>query len=350
MAIKLQKCPACGEDKKFRTDVKTCGCMGTNPVTNLRLAVRFPRTKSVVKAEYIAEVVAQSRAEIESLKVQAKRQAPAPPKLLREKKTKSGLMLEINLTDHHFGKLAWAAETGYVNYDMKIADSVWHRAISAILDRASQYTYDEIWFVVGNDLFNSDDVLGRTTAGTQVETDVRHENTYRAVREILVDTIELLRSLTKKVKVVVVPGNHDHNATWHMGDSLECYFHKYADVEIDNSPKVRKYHSWGTTLIGYTHGDHEKRADLPMLMATEAAELFGKSKFREWHTGHNHAEITHEKNGTVVRILSALCPPDAWHAENGYVGNRRTSQAFQWSNTEGLIGTVQYTDSDDLIK
>jgi hypothetical protein len=29
--MKARKCPACGEKKIFRTDVKTCGCRGTNP-------------------------------------------------------------------------------------------------------------------------------------------------------------------------------------------------------------------------------------------------------------------------------------------------------------------------------
>lgn len=347
-----RECPGCGELKSFRSDNKTCGCGGTNPITNVRMALKMPKTKSATKAEFIAEVRAAAEVEVEALKAQAKRNSLRPPSKIRGKlpRLPSHKMLEINLTDHHFGKLAWGLETGYANYDTKIGVAVWHRAMSTILERASAYDYDEIWFVVGNDLFNSDDVLGRTTGGTPVESDVRHEKTYRLVREIIVDTIEGLRKRTRKVKVIVVPGNHDHNATWHLGDSLECYFHKYADVEVDNTPRVRKYHTFGTTLIGYTHGDDGKRVDLPVLMATEASKLFGKSKFREWHTGHNHAEITVEKNGIVVRILSALCPPDAWHAENGYVGNRRASQAFQWDSREGLVGIIQYVDSDDLIE
>jgi hypothetical protein len=305
----------------------------------------------LTKNEFINEIVNASKNEIESLKQQAKKNATNPgPTHKNFKVLTSDKMLEINLTDHHFGKLAWGMETGYTNYDVKIATSLWWRALASLLERASNYHYQEIWFIVGNDLLNSDDVLSRTTSGTQVESDVRHEKTYKIAREILVDTIEKLRRLTKKVKIVVVPGNHDHNATWHLGDSLECYFHKYKDVEVDNSPRVRKYHTFGNVLLGYTHGDNGKRSDLPMLMATEVPELFGKSKFREWHTGHNHAEITHEKNGIVVRILSALCAPDAWHAENGYVGNRRSSQAFQWDKSEGLIGTVIFTDNDEKIK
>lgn len=339
-----RECPACGETKEFRADCKTCGC------TNVRLALKFPKTKSATKADFIAEVVNASKAEIESLKTQAKRNSHNPaPTHKNFRVLTSDMMLEINLTDHHFGKMAWGMETGYSNYDTKIATAVWWLALRTLIQRASTYKYSEIWFIVGNDLLNSDDVLSRTTSGTLVESDNRHEKTYARVREILVDTIEQLRRLAKKVKIIVVPGNHDHNATWHIGDSMECYFHKYKDVEVDNSPKVRKYHTFGNVLLGYTHGDNGKRSDLPMLMATEVPELFGKAKFREWHTGHNHAEITHEKNGIVVRILSALCAPDAWHAENGYVGNRRSSTAFQWDKNEGLIGTVVFTDSDTNI-
>src|SRR5439155_17261514 len=71
-----------------------------------------------------------------------------------------------------------------------------------------------------------------STSGTQVESDVRHEKTYVTVRTLLIQAIEKLRHLAAKVKVVVVPGNHDHNATWHLGDSLEVYFSKYDDVKI----------------------------------------------------------------------------------------------------------------------
>ena len=402
-------CPACKKKKKFRTDNKTCGCAGTNPglgspalketneIQGDKWTITLPKTR-IHTLEQLLEycevdlqiweverfvcnkwemgfkndnneadsrelyqvkaflkrrkAIVNALAEIEGLKEQAKRNSIQPPAFIHTKELRlpTGKMLEINLTDHHFGKLAWGEETGFGNYDMKIATAVWNRAIGALLDRASNYNYEEIWFIVGNDLFNSDDVLSRTTSGTQVESDLRHEKTYRLVREILVNTIEELRKHTRKVKVIVVPGNHDHNATWHLGDSLQCYFHKYKDVEVDNRPPVRKYHVFGDVLLGFTHGDHEKRTNLPMLMATEVSELFGKSKFREWHTGHNHNETTVEKNGIVVRILSALCSPDAWHAEHGYTGNRRASQAFQWDKKEGLIGTVMYIDTDDKIE
>ena len=427
MALIKRECPACGKIKKFRSDVKTCGCAGTNPFKQEKLGKpdevsevmgnnwtitlpktrihtleqlleayevdtviweveKFvcnkwdmaaiprattvpgekdtkgrnvwerPSTKPIITELYQVKAwlkkrvsVVAAKAEIEALLKLAIEKRPVPPIVKKPTKVLGG-MLEVNLTDHHFGKLAWGLETLGANYDVKIATQVFHRALDTILNRSPFSTYEEIWFVVGNDLFNSDDTQGRTTAGTQVESDVRHEKTYVTVRTLMVQAIEKLRHLANKVKVVVVPGNHDHNATWHLGDSLELYFSKYDDVEVDNRPSTRKYHQFGNTLIGYAHGDKGKNKDLPLLMTVEARELFGATKFHEWHTGHTHQTRTEEHHGIRIRILPALCPPDAWHSENGFVGNLRSSEAFVWDAVQGLIGIVIYTDSDDLVE
>jgi len=103
-------------------------------------------------------------------------------------------------------------------------------------------------------------------------------------------------------------------------------------------------------LIMFTHGDKGKAKDLPLIMAAEKSILFGSTKFHEIHTGHIHTLKVEERHGIRHRTLPALCPPDAWHAENGYVGNLRSSEAFVWDEQEGLIGIVIYTDSDEKIE
>lgn len=293
--------------------------------------------------------IADAQKEIAELLALAKTSVTAP-KPFKKSAGKKGGMLEINLTDHHFGKLAWQLETLSANYDVKIATAVFHRALGALLDRSPFATYEEIWFVVGNDLFNADNTLGTTTAGTQVESDVRIRKTYVTVRTLMVRAIENLRHLADKVKVIVVPGNHDNNTTWHLGDSLALYFSKHPDVEIDNAPSPRKYHVYGNTLIGYTHGDKGKLKDLPLLMTVEAREQYGATLFHELHCGHTHQSSTTEYHGIRVRVLPALCPPDKWHSEMGFVGNLRSSEAFHWDKVQGLTNIIIFTDSDDLIE
>lgn len=294
--------------------------------------------------------IVDAKQEIAELMALAKDVVPVPLDIIKKPFGKKGGMLEINLTDHHFGKLAWQLETLYANYDVKIATAVFHRAMQSLLERSPYSSYEEIWFVVGNDLFNADNLAGQTTSGTQVESDVRIRKTYVTVRTLIVRAIEMLRHLTDKVKVIVVPGNHDYNTTWHLGDSLELYFSLHPDVEIDNRPSSRKYHIYGDVLIGYTHGDKGKTKELPLLMTVEARELYGATKFHEWHTGHTHQTSTEEHHGIRIRVLPALCPPDKWHSEMGFVGNLRSSEAFHWDRAQGLTNIIIYTDSDDLIE
>lgn len=391
----LRKCPSCGEMKEFRADQKSCGCKSLKPsetdeITETSRVISIPRTNIHTLEELVeycqidlaiweverfiankwevgakndqdklvieplfqikaflkkkVEIV-DARREIEALKELAKKTARVPAKIARSGRT-TGNMLEINIADHHFGKLAWGKETGGQNYDTKIAAKVWKRAFQTLLERSSALEYDEIWFVVGNDILNSDDTEGRTTKGTYVSSDIRYHKTFAVVRDSIIESIEQLRQIAKiKVKVIFVSGNHDTLSVWHLGDSIECFFHKYEDVEIDNSPRYYKFHEFGKAMILFTHGDKGKRKEYPLLMATEEPEMFGRTSFREAHTGHNHTDKVEEFHGVKVRRLPSLGPADAWHASNGFVGNLRSSEAFMWNKTEGLVGTSIYTDN-----
>ena len=296
--------------------------------------------------------IVDAKAEIEQLKELAREYGPLPAPVVR-KTSDAGLMLEVNIPDVHFGKLAWAVETGWKNYDTKIAVSIFQTALSTLLARVKGHKFEQVLFVVGNDLLNSDDIEGRTTAGTSVTTDARYQKTFATVRMLMIEAIEILRRVAP-VRVVMVSGNHDKLSVWHLGDSLECWFNKYQDVIIDNLPRERKYHRFGQVMLMFTHGHKGKHSDYPIKMAVEQPEMFGQTKFRECHTGHKHkqqSDLTtmrdlEENHGVRVRILSALCPPDDWHSENGFVGNLRSADLFLWSKTEGLIGTATYTDVD----
>jgi len=253
----------------------------------------------------------------------------------------SGNMLEINISDHHFGKLAWPKETGHKPYDVQIAQAMFQRALNTLIERSRGYKFDQVLFVVGNDLLNSDNVENTTTKGTIVTTDIRYHKTYRTVRYTLIESIEKLKKIAP-VTVMVVSGNHDQLAAWHMGDSLESWYRNDEDVTVENDPKYRKYFQFGKVALGFTHGD--KGSDYPMLMATEQPVMWASSKFREIHTGHRHCDKVTEDHGVKVRILPALCPADDWHSENGYVGNMRQAEAFIWNKDQGLIATVIYND------
>lgn len=291
--------------------------------------------------------IVDAKAEIESLKEDAKRSAREPRPVVRSI-IRSGNMLEVNIPDAHFGKLAWGVETRFENYDTKIAEQIFLRALETLLERVKGYHFDQVLFVVGNDLFNSDDVEGRTTKGTSVTTDGRYHKTFYKVRKTITRCIERLREIAP-VKVLMVSGNHDDLSVWHLGDSLECYFAKYPDVEIENTPTHYKYHQHGKVMLMFTHGDKGKRTQYPQLMAREQPEMWGSTQFRECHTGHTHMTKVDEQYGCRIRVLPALCPPDDWHSENGFVGNLRNAEAYVWNKDEGLVNIAFYNDDSQPL-
>ena len=289
------------------------------------------------------------RDEIESLKALAKQEIGRIPKVVSTPKD-TGILLEIATPDLHVGKLAHSIETGGRPYDVKIAIATFERALDALVARTAMYNVEEVLLVLGNDLFNSDTPENETTAGTAVSCDGRFHKTFHHVRNMMVKAVERLRQIAK-VHVLVVPGNHDRQTAYHLGDSLECYFHADQQVRVTNTPATRKYITWGKCLLGFCHGDEGNRASYPQLMAAENPEAWGQTKFREIHTGHYHKQQLEEQFGVRVRILSALCPPDDWHSAQGFVGSIRQAEAFVWSKTEGLLSIVYFNDdAHDPIK
>jgi predicted phosphodiesterase len=282
--------------------------------------------------------------EIADLLKDAKKKIPKPP-ALKLRPAQSGNMLEISIPDLHMGKLAWSKETGWGDYDTRIAKGLFEEATEVLLSRVSHYDLDEIWLIHGNDLLNADNSQGTTTRGTPQNTDSRYEKVFAETRQMICEQILKVRKLAKKKRVVMVRGNHDYQSVFCLGDSLQCYFHTYEDIEIDNTPKPRKYHQFGHVLLGFTHGHQGKLQDYPSYMSAEVPHLFASTWWREFHTGHLHKRgmILDEKNGTCVRILTSLCEADAYHSESGFVGNIRSAECFVWNRDEGLIGSATYS-------
>lgn len=288
--------------------------------------------------------VSNALSEIAALKAEALNHSPAFAPIVRTGRL-TGNMAEIVINDAHIGKLAWAVESAHGDYDVPIAVRQYKEAMSSLLHRLSPYKLDKILLVIGNDLLHADNEFGTTTKGTKVDVDGRYHKTYRIVRKMLCEQIESIRHIAP-VKVIVMPGNHDRHASWHLGDSLECWFKNCPDVEVDNLPRARKYHLHGKVLIGWCHGDEGKRDDYPLQMATEVPELWASSKFREMHTGHLHKTKVDEFHGVRVRIIPSLGGTDRWSSRNGYTGNVKAAEAFVFNAKAGLIGTAVYNVLD----
>jgi hypothetical protein len=279
-----------------------------------------------------------ARSEIALMVEEAKAAMPFYQPVVRPARTTPGHLLEISIFDPHFGKLAWNPETRHGSYDVNIAERVFFAALEDLLNKASGCSISQVLLPLGNDLLNTDNLEGKTTAGTPQSTDGRQIRTFTRVRQTMVAAIERARQIAP-VHVKMVPGNHDRLSVFHLGEALEMRFHNCDDVVIDNTPPNRKYYEWGRNMLLFTHGDKPKPAELHSVAAAEEPQMWGRTRFREAHIGHMHKTALDEKHGFRVRTIAALCPADGWHSENGYIGNVRSAEAFLYSRDNGMEGS-----------
>lgn len=266
-------------------------------------------------------------------------------------------LLEISLFDLHIGKLGWAGEVGE-NYDTKIARARFLDAVTKLLSRAKGFTYNKILFPIGNDFFNSDNQFNTTTKGTPQDEDLRWQKTYDLGCQLIIDAIMLLKATGVPVEVPIIPGNHDQERSYYLGSFVDAWFRNDDQVNVNNSAKTRKFYEWGQVMLGFTHGNEEKEASLPLLMASEEKQMWGRTSFHEWHLGHFHkkrnvkftvldkAQMLNEELGVTVRYLSSLSGTEEWHYKKGYIGTQKAGEAFIWNDKSGMVGHLNFNFTD----
>lgn len=258
----------------------------------------------------------------------------------KHKNKQNGLLLEFAPFDLHWGKLAWAEESGH-DYDMKEAATALNKSIDYTIQAASKFPINKILFPFGNDFFQIDNEQNSTTAGTRQDVDSRFKKILREGRKIVIETIEKLKRIAP-VDVVIVAGNHGNLSEFMLGDLLEVKYEKDINVNVNNSAMSRKYYSYGKNLIGFTHGNEEKSGDLVGIMATEQPNLWAQCRHRFWHLGHFHMMQEKEQQGVKIQYLASLSGSDAWHTKKGYVNNTRGVNSFLYDKEMGLIHRIYF--------
>jgi hypothetical protein len=265
----------------------------------------------------------------------AAHQAPAYVSHVGSGKVKQALIV----ADPHFGKYAWARSTGQHDYDLKIASGVFRDAAVELTDVGDRaYALEGRVIALLGDFFHYDTPTGTTTKGTALERDGRQQLMIEVGTDAIIRVIDR-SAATANTEVVLVPGNHDETLSWALLRILQAHYRNDQRVKIETTYTHRKYLRWGENLLGFAHGDKAKKK-LPGLMAYEAKEDWGLTHYREIHTGHIHSKAEVQSiDGVIVRTAPALCPPDDWHAVEGYIGALRAMETYYYHEAGGLVGT-----------
>lgn len=263
-------------------------------------------------------------------------------------KDKRNSVALIDIIDHHIGKRIQGDSTGNgIEWTVELAKESMLQAVDYFIQRIKDEV-NKVVFVLGNDLLNVDNPQGTTTKGTPQKNDIDFKHLTLESTDLLITVLEKLLHYFE-VEVIVVPGNHDSNMAFMVGEMIRRYFTHNEHISIDNSLAPIKYWNYGENVVGFIHGSEQikKKYILPMLMIQQRPE-FAKCKYKEFHTGHTHqtkrTQITEieEDYGVTLRTLPTLSPTCEWAAGKGYMGVQAT-ECIVYDKDKGPIITYRYS-------
>lgn len=287
----------------------------------------------------------------EQFKKLVKKYKPDYTRINNLKKFESPSMLEISLPDFHYGQLSVKEEVGN-NYNTKIAEELWLNAVNYFANLAKQYKVQKILFPLGNDFFNVDNLFNTTTYGTPQDESTTWQNTFSSGWRLVTRGIDILLNVAD-VDLIIIPGNHDTQRTYYMGEVLKAWYQNCKKISIDNKPVSRKYYQFGKNLIGMCHGRDEKIQDLPMILTLEAKDLFSRTTFWEMQIGHFHHDKRWvmdvvDNHSVKVRIMPSIVPLSSYSKKHAYMSVRE-GIGLLWDKKGGKIAEFSYYPPEKLV-
>ena len=257
----------------------------------------------------------------------------------------TALMAAYPIGDLHLGMYAWAEEAGD-DYDLAIAEKLLLGAIGNLVQ--SIPPCEKAVIASMGDFQHYDSQVPETPEHKNtLDADSRFAKMVRVSIHCIRHAINIALSRHQEVRVILESGNHDPYSTAFLTESLVAIYENEPRVVVDASPRPFHYVEFGANLIGTHHGDGVKMADLPLIMATDRPEAWGRTKYRTWWTGHIHKDAVVDINGVRVESFRVLPPTDAWAYGRGY-RSQRSLTAIAYHERYGE--TARYTVNPAMLE
>jgi hypothetical protein len=244
-----------------------------------------------------------------------------------------------NVIDSCFDKVDLHLNKFSDDYDMEMAKTRFNNAIDTFLNETSA---EECIFIIGEDYFNIDTINKTTTKGTPQDTEVDVYKMFDFGLKLMIETLHTLSVFFDKVNVILIQGNHDKLLSYMLVKALEHYNFEKGNIIFNSEIKSRKYIEYGNSLIGLGHLDTENKKQKQFLMQNEVKEMYGKSKYNYFISGHLHNYSVEEIGGVQYIRLPSLNGSDNWHNEMGYITQTKGAIAIEFNKDKGMVKKIVY--------
>jgi hypothetical protein len=248
----------------------------------------------------------------------------------------------INLFDAHIDKVCIVDNT-HTNSSIESNIEHFKRAFVALFSKC--LLAEKIVFPIGNDFFNANDEKNTTVKGTPQDSLFDWKDSFSKGVELIRWCVDYMLQAGKPVDLITVYSNHDATKLFYLSKCIELIYAGNENVTIDLQGVQRKYSIYGANLFGFAHGDKEKTAALPLLMATERRKDWGNVSNCFWFLGDKHHEKTFmfkkslDMPSVEVHWLRAVATSDNWHYQSGYIGIPKTAYCYIFDIKHGLTTT-----------
>ena len=263
---------------------------------------------------------------------------PACPPIPNPREFSEGLLTVYPIFDAHIGMRASAHESGK-DMDNDIAE----RRITGGVGQcvASSPASEMAVVLIGGDALHANDQTAMTPKSKHV-LDVA--SSFADAVDVAIRTfaacIEMAAAKHKSVIVSVIQGNHDRDAYLSIMYALRERYRDNPRIEVQRKGGEFFVMEWGRVMLASHHGDKAKAERLVMHMADEWAEMWGRTRYRFYFTGHMHHSKMQDIGGVQVEQMRAAAPRDAYAASHSY-SSRSELQAITYHKDNGEVSRVK---------
>ena len=243
--------------------------------------------------------------------------------------------------DLHVVALMDKSETGDRNWDRKVAIQTIKASIDYLVDNSPA---TKVAFIADlGDLLEIDNFKNATPkSGNILDVDGRYSKILAIALEAMTYMIE--KALTKHETVLFlnINGNHDIATGHAVRAYVQAWFRNNDRVEVDEKATEIKYVQFGSTMLGFAHGDGLSMRDAGEVMACDNEGVFSQTVNRYFHFGHNHKDSVYD--GRLCRSESHrnLSPLNNWAAHKGYRRQAGTMKCISYHKDFGEISRTTF--------
>jgi hypothetical protein len=241
------------------------------------------------------------------------------------------------MTDCHVGMLAWHKEGG-ADWDLKIAE----RTLTGCFEQMVMSSPQAGTGIVAQlgDWLHSDGLLPVTPTSHHIlDQDGRFSKIVQISIKILRRLVDFALMRHEKVIILMAEGNHDMASSVWLRVMFKALYENEPRVQVIDSELPYYVYQHGKCMIAFHHGHIKKNDALPILFASQYANVWGDTTKRYAHTGHRHHVEEKEHSGMTVVQHPTLAARDAYAARGGWMAERQVS-AITYHEQYGQVSKI----------